>query len=652
MVTGVLVLLVLVAGAGLTVVLSSLRRDQLLDEYEARYRVEQVQATRAIQTGIERYATVLRGAAGFIVSSGEVDMAEFLRYGRAMALNTNYPGIGRVGFVQAVPWNERDGFMATLQDRVPGAIDRVNGPPHELAIVTLMTDGPRGVGRDLGADPPRREVLDRARDSGRVEMTKPLALMIDPRTPEDLTPRSVAMYAPVYDTTQVPDTVAERRGHLIGWTTTAFQLDELVHAFGIEQQTGVHVRLLPDETSFERIVTGPHTHFESIDLFGQNWRVAFEPSDTLGTPSDVWKANAWAGAISTIALAAVIGLLGTQRACLRREVSAAVARIEAANHELERNARFRGALLGNLQVGVVATDLAGNVQAYNLDSEGLHDGSEPFAYRGSWSELLALRTPTGSPVPEAQNPMYRALRGARVRNEEYLVRPRGGTERVVMCNGQPITDDEGAVLGAVVAMHDITPLKNAQQRLSDLAHHDPLTGLPNRAALMEKTHAALVRAQQTNGPVAMLFLDLDGFKAVNDEHGHDVGDELLRVAAARLRNAVRVDDTPARLGGDEFVVLCDRYLDDSTPTQLVERVEQALAKPYPVNGMLVHIDVSVGLAHAEPHDDAATLLRRADQSMYRAKLRRRGEADPTVRAESPPADQPAGQTVPRIRLGS
>jgi diguanylate cyclase (GGDEF)-like protein len=169
---------------------------------------------------------------------------------------------------------------------------------------------------------------------------------------------------------------------------------------------------------------------------------------------------------------------------------------------------------------------------------------------------------------------------------------------------------------------------------------------------MEKTHAAVVRAQQTNGPVAMVFLDLDGFKAVNDEHGHDVGDELLRVAAARLRNAVRPDDTPARLGGDEFVVLCDQYVDDSILAQLVERVEQVLAKPYPVNGMLVHIDVSVGLAHAEPHDDAATLLRRADQSMYRAKLRRRAEADPTVPAESPAADQPAGQTVPRIRLGS
>jgi diguanylate cyclase (GGDEF)-like protein len=234
--------------------------------------------------------------------------------------------------------------------------------------------------------------------------------------------------------------------------------------------------------------------------------------------------------------------------------------------------------------------------------------------------------------------MYRALRGARVRNEEYLVRPRGGTERAVLCNGQPITDAQGAVLGAVVAVHDITPLKNAQQRLSDLALHDPLTGLPNRVVLMEKTHAALVRARQTNGPVAMLFLDLDGFKAVNDDHGHDVGDELLRVAAARLRNAVRTSDVPARLGGDEFVVLCDQYLDQSFPEQLVDRITDALTRPYPVSGSLLHIDVSVGLAVAEPHDDAATLLRRADQAMYRAKVRRRG-LEP-----SPDGARPVDQT--------
>jgi diguanylate cyclase (GGDEF)-like protein len=628
-VTGLLVLVVLVTGAVLTVAISSLRRDELRGEYEARYRAERVQAMRALQIGVERYATVLRGTAGLMVSSEHVDLAEFSLYGRALALHANYPGIGRIGFLEAVPWDEREPFMAELRREVPGAIDEVAAEPHELAIVTLMTGGPRGIGRDLGADPVRRAALDRARDLGRVQMTKPLALLIDPRTPPDLSRGSVAMYAPVYDTSPPPETIAERRRHLVGWTTTAFQIEELAPALGLDD-TGVRARLLADETSFETLRTSPYTRVESIELFGQVWRVVFEPAPDIGEPSDVWTANLWAGAISTIAIATVIGLLGTQRARLRREVTAAVARSEAANSELERSAQFRGALLENLQVGVVATDLDGNVQVFNLDSEGLHDGLEPFAFRGSWSEALGLRSLAGSLLPEQQNPMHRALHGTRVRNEEYLVRPRGGTERVVLCNGQPITDSTGAVLGAVVALHDITRLKDAQQRLADLAHHDPLTGLPNRVALMERTHAALVRAQQTGDAVAMLFLDLDGFKSVNDEHGHDVGDELLRVAAARLRNAVRADDTPARLGGDEFVVLCDRYADESVPARLVERVTEALARPYPVSGALMQIEASVGLAVAEPLDDASTLLRRADQAMYKAKLRRREATDGEV----------------------
>src|SRR5690606_34273085 len=180
----------------------------------------------------------------------------------------------------------------------------------------------------------------------------------------------------------------------------------------------------------------------------------------------------------------------------------------------------------------------------------------------------------------------------------------GSIERIVHCNGQSIVDEDGNILGAVVAVHDITPLKFAQQRLLELAQQDALTGLPNRTVLTDETELALLAAERNGTDVGLLFLDLDGFKRVNDEHGHDVGDELLRVAAARLRQNVRRDDLVSRLGGDEFVVLLRDLRPHESPEEVRERITTALGAPYSIGALRLWVGVSAGYALAEPGDDA------------------------------------------------
>ena len=178
-------------------------------------------------------------------------------------------------------------------------------------------------------------------------------------------------------------------------------------------------------------------------------------------------------------------------------------------------------------------------------------------------------------------------------------------------------------LGIACFFVDVTEKRIAEQALMHRATHDPLTGLPNRGLLMERLTQALKQAQRRkNAGVALLFLDLDRFKPVNDLHGHAVGDELLKGVAERLRQAIRDEDTVARFGGDEFVVLMPS-LDEDThlSTQLAtERILLALRSPFAVSVGDVLIGASIGIAIA-PHDAITpdALIQSADQAMYRAK---------------------------------
>ena len=157
------------------------------------------------------------------------------------------------------------------------------------------------------------------------------------------------------------------------------------------------------------------------------------------------------------------------------------------------------------------------------------------------------------------------------------------------------------------------------ERFARDALHDPLTGLANRALLLDRLELALARAARTDGRVGLLFLDLDGFKAVNDQHGHGAGDRLLIELATRLSGAVRAGDLVARQGGDEFVLLCEDVQDEAALTALAEQVANAACAPWLVGGQQVVMTISVGVRLAVGGERADVVLRDADVAMYEAK---------------------------------
>ncbi|MHB8576088.1 MAG: PAS domain S-box protein [Dehalococcoidia bacterium] len=181
--------------------------------------------------------------------------------------------------------------------------------------------------------------------------------------------------------------------------------------------------------------------------------------------------------------------------------------------------------------------------------------------------------------------------------------------------------DEPSVGGLVVNARDVTERVQYEQQLAHQAYHDPLTGLPNRALLADRIQHALARSGRGRRPVALLFLDLDRFKLVNDSLGHILGDELLSAAAQRLLDCVRPGDTVARFGGDEFAVLLEDGRQPHDAIGVAARIVECMRAPFPLAGHEVSATVSVGIAHsdggpAEPTD----LLRDADVALYRAKL--------------------------------
>ncbi|HET7813920.1 MAG TPA: EAL domain-containing protein, partial [Candidatus Baltobacteraceae bacterium] len=195
----------------------------------------------------------------------------------------------------------------------------------------------------------------------------------------------------------------------------------------------------------------------------------------------------------------------------------------------------------------------------------------------------------------------------------------GGKRPMVYASAARI-GDAGSPRDVLVHIQDITERKAAEEQLRHRALHDPLTGLPNRTLLLDRLDLALARAERAEASVAVLFLDVDNFKLINDTIGHAAGDHMLRAIAKRIVDAGRIGDTAARVGGDEFVVVCENIAHEDEILTLAKRLSAAIATPISVNGAEFIASVSIGVAMASNRTHTpGELLRDADLAMYRAK---------------------------------
>ena len=277
----------------------------------------------------------------------------------------------------------------------------------------------------------------------------------------------------------------------------------------------------------------------------------------------------------------------------------------------------------SLDEGVVVLDCNGRIISLNPAVRRVLGISEDaLDYNLDYKEVASRWTldPDGA-LPDSDRPVLDTLSsGIPYNGAVYSDGPNGERRWLSVCSRR-LNPEEGDRSAVLITFHDITAVRTATERFAHQALHDPLTGLPNRAHLI--AHAEHLLATTALG--AVLFVDLDDFKRVNDSLGHDAGDEVIQIAAQRIRDSVRSSDLVCRLAGDEFVVLVVGALGAEEIRALTERIIAGLGEPMTVVGATVRVGGSVGVVEtsAQEHRDAAALLRQADRAMYAAKARGR-----------------------------
>jgi diguanylate cyclase (GGDEF)-like protein/PAS domain S-box-containing protein len=297
--------------------------------------------------------------------------------------------------------------------------------------------------------------------------------------------------------------------------------------------------------------------------------------------------------------------------CLSRDIS------ERAKAEQERRI---AAIAFESQQGMIITDAKNRILQVNQAFTEISGYSADEAI-GQDTRLLA----SGRHAPDFYLTMWRSIQQTGAWQGEIWNRRKTGEVYPEWLSISTVLDAQGAVSNYVAAFTDITERKQAEERIHNLAFYDPLSGLPNRRLLLDRLKQALAATVRSQHYGALMFIDLDNFKNINDLHGHQAGDQLLCMVAERLSGEVRGINTVARLGGDEFVVMLED-LDAKAEyaaaqaEQIGERILSALGQPYRLGALLLHSSASIGVVLLNSNDgDAEELMKRADMSMYEAK---------------------------------
>lgn len=212
--------------------------------------------------------------------------------------------------------------------------------------------------------------------------------------------------------------------------------------------------------------------------------------------------------------------------------------------------------------------------------------------------------------------------------KKILMQSRYGKEQLIEEIATPLKDRRGNISGAVTVMRDVTQAHRNSQQLVYQANHDALTHLPNRALLWDRLNHAIAKAIRSNWLIAVLFMDLDRFKTVNDSLGHSAGDGLLKLVAERLTESVREEDTVARLGGDEFIIILEHIKEPYMVSVAARKITQSFAKPFVVDGQEIFVTASIGISlYPKDGDNAESLLKNADTAMYRTKKQGRNHLE-------------------------
>lgn len=575
----------------------------------------------------------LKGARGAIgAMGGRMDRAGFRDYLQSRELTTEFPGVRGFGYAIRVPRERLDAFVrAQRADGAPQFDVHTSGDSPDLFVlahVEPLADNLPAWGFDLGSEPIRRAAIEQATRSGEATLSAPVPLVQDKQHGPGF-----LMVVPVFRHGTDPTSLDQRRASLAGVLyapLVAAELlarlkDELADApvdfrLRVDNAQGLDDLLLDSQSGIQPLATTPASRPDYAARVVQDdraWSIGgrrfhLEAAMSQAYERGVIDAAGWGlgllGLVLTVLVATTAYLLLAGRA-------RAQALADAMTEDLRRLALDQEAMLHTDLVGIAKmrrrqivwkNPVLERMFGYDRDElleqpvRQLYLDDDTFAAQGQ------LAYPT-------------LARGGHYRTQLQM-RRKDGRAVWIDLNGVslPGAKDEELTLWMML---DITQSKEYERSVEQAAFHDALTGLPNRLLLADRLRQGIHAAARQHLGLAVAFLDLDGFKTINDTHGHDAGDEVLRVVGQRLSDGVRPSDTVARLGGDEFVVALAPVggVDDSR--HVLERLLRALMQPVTLaSGAVVAVGSSIGVAlYPADGQTAEELMSRADQAMFDSK---------------------------------
>ena len=574
------------------------------------------------------YELVLRGVKGYFDGSERIDREEFQAYVGALQLQATRPGLQGVSLVLYLPGDALPAHLADMRQR--GFASYAVRPPGPRAVYTPIThieplegENLKVLGFDVSTIDVAREALDRARDTGQLAVSGRLPLLQGQE--KGMLP-GLVMYQPVYDRSARLNDVQGRRDGLRGWVSAPFRMSDVIAGLSAEFDADVGLEIFDVDISASdsrlfgkpSAVDAEQAHMSTtrrVDFGGRHWTLRMHPLAAFEARYDTGAHAlvAGVGALMGLLLGGMVWILATARERALRLARGMTSELRGTRDDLESTLNAIPDLLFEL----------------GLDGRIHHLRHSRAALLPAPAQMLVGKRMQDIVAPEAAAGCLAALQAAHETGHSAGHQYRlgsGGDERWFELS---IARKENATPGQaprfIALSRDITERKLSEARTYHLAYFDALTGLPNRRMLLDRMERSLDAARRAGQVGALLFIDLDNFKQINDARGHSLGDLLLVQVAQRLVDLLAPGDIVARLGGDEFVVLVHDLagsMQAAGPAAMAvaETLRVALEAPYTIHQHLYSSTASIGITlFPKPDEGVEDLLREADTAMYRAK---------------------------------
>jgi diguanylate cyclase (GGDEF)-like protein len=599
------------------------------------FKFEVAQTVQAIEQRMKGYQQVLRGGIGLFKSSEHVNRQEFHDYVTNLEVDKHWPGIQGVGYAVMLKPEEKEVFVDAVKlegfsefDVFPaGTRDKYSSI---LYLEPFTARNQRAFGYDMYSEKARHIAMDIARDNGNVAFSAKVKLVQE--NGDDLQ-NGFLMYLPLYRSGAPIESVVQRQKELIGYVYSPFRIDNLIKGILLSDKNRQVNFSIYDGDSQEEVdlLYAPKINPDYLSSSGnKQFTPLFSVVKVIEFPGRNWTVNFYSTAVferrTENNLANIIGFTGIILSLLLLLVMLNFASSSKQSRQASLSLKV---LVDRLKAGASA----GIVGIWDWDIENNMLNWDPVMYRlygleqtdfgnlyDAWLSRVHIDDRT-----HIDGEIQAALRNEREYCPEFRVLWPDNSVHYIKAVSKTTFDSTGKAIRLVGVNYDITEQKNIQIRLDKEASYDQLTHLPNRRLISDRLKQAIAFAERDKKNIAILFIDLDGFKKVNDTHGHHVGDWLLIEVSTRIQSCLRATDTVGRLGGDEFVVVLPDI--DNNAEDVGNKIRKFLQKSFVMdNGVVLNISSSIGVAiYLQDAKNQTMLMECADKAMYEAKKRGRNK---------------------------